>query len=499
MKYVLSIDAGTTSSRALLIDRQGEIVGIEQESITQHHPNQGWIEHDPEELWETQKSCISQLLSKTSVLLHEISAIGIANQRETTIVWEKATGKPIWNAIVWNDRRTTEMLAPIKAEHERLIRERTGLFVLSYFSASKIAWILNRVEGAFERAEKGELLFGTVNTWLLWKLTNGRHFTTDPVNACRTLLFNIHTMSWDPELLKIFNIPKAMLPEVKSNSEVYGMTDCDIIPYPIPIASMIGDQQAALFGQACFNKGDVKCTYGTGSFLLMNTGQDPINSKHNLLTTLAWKIGANPPEYAIEGLVYSAGSLVSWLIDYLGIIKTPKEIESLAFSVSDNGGIYFVPALNGLASPYWNESVRGTILGISDSTNLGHIARAALEGVAFQVTDVLEAMQKDATSPIRQIKCDGGMSEDLFLMQMQADLIGISLSISALKEMTAVGGAYLAGLAVGFWQNLDQIKALWRFDRKCTPSQSLSDIAKSKQYWKRAVKLALNWASGDPS
>ncbi len=496
MKYVLAIDAGTTSSRALLIDQEGKIIGIEQRSFLQHHPQPGWLEHDPKELWETQCIVISELLRKTGIPLHEISAAGITNQRETTIVWERATGKPIWNAIVWSDRRTTESLTPIKAEHESLIREKTGLFVESYFSASKIAWILNHVEGAYERAQKGELCFGTVNSWLLWHLTKGEVFATDLVNASRTLLFNIHTLDWDSELLKIFNIPREMLPEVKSNSEIYGMTNCDILPHPIPIASMIGDQQASLFGHACFNKGDVKCTYGTGSFLLMHTGEKPIPSQHNLLTTVAWRLGSNPCEYAIEGLVYSTGSVVSWLMDYLGIIKTAKEIESLAFSVPDNGGLFFVPALNGLASPYWNESVRGTIFGISASTNIGHVARAALEGIAFQVTDVLEAMQKDAASPIRQIKCDGGMSEDIFVMQTQADLVGISLARSASKEMTALGAGFLAGLAVGFWKNLDQVKALWESDRKFTPNQSSSDMLKMKYDWKRAVKIAQDWTSG---
>ena len=494
MKYILSIDSGTTSTRALLIDHAGQIVGIEQKPLTQHYPEHGWIEHNPLEILEAQFSAISQLLEKSSIPPSEIGAIGITNQRETTIIWEKSTGKPIWNGIVWNDRRTTERLVKIKEHHEEMIHKKTGLYVESYFSASKIDWILTNVEGARERARKGELLFGTVNTWLLWHLTNGEVFATDVSNASRTLIFNIHQLSWDADLLDLFDIPEQMLPEVRSNSEIYGKTHCSILPQSIPIASMIGDQQASLFGHGCFDPGDVKCTYGTGSFMMMHTGYQVVFSQHKLLSTIAWQIGKNRCEYAIEGLVYSAGSVVNWLKDRLGILRTASEIESLAFSVPDSGGVYFVSALNGLASPHWNEAVRGTLFGISASTNIGHIARAALESIAFQVADSLQAMQKDAGSEIKQIKCGGGMSENIFLMQIQSDLLGIDLAKSSAKEMTALGAGFLAGLAVGFWKDLEEIRKLWHCDRKFSPELKTCDVMRMKQHWKCAVKLAEMWA-----
>ncbi len=494
MKYILSIDAGTTSSRALLINKAGEIVAIEQKPFTQHYPNHGWIEHNPIELLETQLDVISQLLVKSGVFPQDILAIGMANQRETTIIWEKETGKPIWNAIVWNDTRTADCFPELKEKHEKLVNEKTGLFIESYFSASKIDWILNEVPGSRERAEKGELMFGTVNTWLLWNLTKGAVFATDVTNASRTLLFNIHTLTWDEELLKLFNIPKQLLPKVVSCSEVYGNTNVSIFPSPIPITSMIGDQHASMFGHACFDVGDVKCTYGTGAFMLMNTGPKPIKSSHKLLSTVAWKIGKKPCEYAIEGLVYSAGSVVTWLKDKLGIIKTAKEIESLAFSVPDSGAVYFVPALTGLASPYWNAQATGTILGIKANTNLGHMARASLEGIAFQVNDVLNAMQKDAGSTIKQIKCGGGMSENIFLMQIQADLLGVNIAKSENEEMTALGAGYLAGLAIGFWKDQEEIRSLWKCGRKFTRELDQGSIDNMIKHWARAIKLTISWA-----
>lgn len=494
MKYVLSIDAGTTSSRALLINKKGELVGVEQKPFTQHYPNHGWIEHDPIELIDTQFDVISQLLTKSGVFPEDIEAIGIANQRETTIVWDKETGEPIWKAIVWNDRRNPDCFSDVKAKHEKLVHDKTGLFIEPYFSASKIDWILNEVKGARERAENGELLFGTVNTWILWHLTGKKVFATDVSNASRTLLFNIHTLEWDEELLKLFDIPKAMLPAVVSNSEVYGKTDAKIFPFPIPIAGMAGDQQAALFGHACFNIGDAKCTYGTGAFMMMNTGPKPTKSKHKLLTTVAWQLGKTPCEYALEGLVYSAGSAVSWLKNKLGIIKTAKEIESLAYSVPDSGYVYFVPSLNGLACPYWNAHASGSIFGIKASTNIGHIARATLEGIAFQVDDVLSAMQKDTGVAINNIKGDGGMSENVFLLQIQSDLLGVDIARSSSKEMTALGAGYLAGLAVDFWKDRDEIKKLWKSDRKFTQEMKKSDVTLMKKHWKQAVKLTQAWA-----
>lgn len=494
MKYILSIDAGTTSSRAVLIDQKGEIIGIEQKPFTQHYPDHGWVEHNPLEIYETQMDVISQLLTKSGIYPEDIEGIGITNQRETTVIWDKKTGQPIWNAIVWNDRRTADSFAEIKAKHSKKVQEKTGLLIESYFSASKIDWLLNNVKGAREKAEAGDLCFGTINTWLLWKMTNGAVFATDVSNASRTLLFNIHTLEWDEELLMLFNIPSQILPKIVSNSEVYGKTDCPTFPFPVPIASMIGDQHASLFGQACFNIGDVKCTYGTGAFMMMNTGQKPVVSKNKLLTTIAWKIGDKPCDYALEGVVYAAGSVVTWLKDKMGLIKTAKEVESLAYSVPDSGGVYFVPALVGLASPYWNAQATGTIFGIRPSTNIGHMARASIEGIAFQVDDVLATMQKDARSEIKRIKFDGGMSENIFLMQIQSDLLGVDIARAHSKEMTALGAAHLAGMAVGFWKDLNEVSELWKSNRKFTPELKKSDVSKMKRSWKHAVKLTHEWA-----
>ena len=494
MEYILSLDAGTSNCRALLINKKGEIVAIEQQEFTQHYPDHGWVEHDPIEIWQTQLKVIELLLKKTMVHPSEIKAIGITNQRETVVIWDKATSEPIWNAIVWNDRRTKKNCDNLKSKYEKLIQEKTGLYIEPYFSASKINWILDNVKGSRKRAEMGELCFGTINTWLLYKLTNGNTFKTDVSNAARTLLFNIHTLSWDEELLKIFNIPKELLPEVKSNSEVYGQTHLELFPTPIPIAAMIGDQQASLFGNACFNNGDTKCTFGTGCFMMMNTGTKPIDSKHQLLTTIAWQIGDEQAEYALEGLVYAAGSVVQWLQDSMGIIKSPNEIEGLAFSVPDSGGVYFVPTFNGLASPYWNASAKGSILGLTPSTNIGHLTRAALEGIAYQVTDVLEVMEKDANAKIKLIKCGGGMAEDVFLMQMQSDLLKIPIERVANKEISALGAGYLAGLAVKFWKNKGEIASLWKCDREFLPQMPKKDVALMRKNWSFAIKSTQLWA-----
>ena len=493
MSYILSIDASTTSSRALLLNKKGEILGIEQKPFTQYYPEHGWIEHDPVEIYETQMSVIEQLLIKSGVQSEDIQAIGMTNQRETTLIWDRKTGTPIWNAIVWNDRRTADCFPKIREKYSKLVKKKTGLLIESYFSASKIDWLLNNVEGAREKAVAGDLCFGTMNTWLLWKMTNGKVFATDVTNASRTLLFNINTLKWDEELLELFNIPAKLLPEVKSNSEIYGNTDCPALPFPIPIASMIGDQHAALFGQACFGVGDVKCTYGTGAFMMMNTGQKPVESKHKLLSTVAWKIGNLNCVYALEGVVYAAGSVITWLQEKMGLIKTPKEIESLAYSVPDSGGVFFVPSLVGLASPYWNAHATGSIFGIRQSTNIGHIARASLEGIAFQVDDVLTAMRKDANLEINHIKLDGGMSENIFLMQIQSSLIGIDTARAYSKEMTALGAAHLAGLAVGFWSSIEELKTLWKSNRKFSPELKKSDVIKMKRSWKHAIKLTHQW------
>lgn len=496
MGFILTIDAGTSNSRAAVINQKGEIEGIEETPFPSVFPEQGWIEHKPLDLWETQKECIGRLMRKVGITADDIKAIGIANQRETSIVWNKETGEPIWNAIVWNDSRTKEYCNGLKKKHEAKVRKKTGLFIDSYFSASKIRWILDNVDGAQKEAEKGNLLFGTVNTWLLYKLTDGKVHATDVSNASRTLLYNIHDLDWDDELLKIFNIPRSMMPEVKSCSEVYGETRDPLIGKGVPIASMIGDQQAALYGHNCFKAGDLQATYGTGTFLMMNTGSKASESKHKLLTTIAWQKGDEKPTYALEGAVLSSGSVVKWLRDNLGIIRTLSEIEGLAYSVPDTNGLYFVTALHGLGTPYWDFSVCGTMLGISASTNAGHIARAVMESTAYQVFDVVDAMRKDAFTAIRNIKCGGGMSEDVFLMQIQADLLGIPIARSANKEMTAMGAAYMAGLAVGFWKSEEELSSFWKSDRKFEPIMKKKDAKEMTKNWHHAIKSAQLWAKG---
>lgn len=488
MEFILSLDAGTSNCRALLLNKKGEVVAQEQKALAQHFPNQGWVEYEPNEIWGAQYEVARALLTKTKTEYHEVKAIGITNQRETTIVWERETSKPIWNAIGWNDRRTKEWCEKWTQLHGDKIYEKTGLYLESYFSASKIAWILDNVSGAREKAGRGELCFGTVNTWLLWNLTKGKIFATDVTNASRTLLFNIHTLSWDQELLDIFKIPASILPIVKSSSEIYGETDRELFSAPIPIASMIGDQQAALFGHACFQKGDVQCTFGTGTFMMMNTGQTPAISKHSLLTTIAWKLGNEPVEYALEGLVYTTGSVIRWLQESIGLIKVPREIEGLAYSVTHSDGVYFVPTLAGITSPYWNAQVRGAFFGLSLSTNIGHIARATLEGIAHRVTEVLGLMQEDAQNKISFIKCGGGMSENVFLMQVQADFMGVPIAKSGEKEVTALGSAYLAGLAVGFWKDKKEIGALWKCDRKFYPQMEKEEVDIMRKKWRNALR-----------
>ncbi|MBS0585722.1 MAG: glycerol kinase GlpK [Verrucomicrobia bacterium] len=493
--YILAIDAGTTNSRALLINQKGEITGVEGQPFIQHYPNHGWVEHNPQELWQTQKEVIHRLLGKSRVSVQEIAAIGITNQRETVILWDRKSGEPIGNAIVWSDRRTSDWCLAMKPKYEKVLREKTGLFLEPYFSLSKIVWMLDNIPGVREKAEAGELCVGTVNTYLLWQLTGGKQFLTDVSNASRTLLFNIHTLAWDPEILAAFNIPLSLLPEVRSNSEVYGVTSSDLFGREIPIASMVGDQQAALFGHGCFHMGDTKCTYGTGSFILMNRGTYFTPTSH--LTTVAWQIGKRAVVYALEGVVYSSGSVIEWLCNGLQVIHTPPEVEELAKSVPDSGGIYFVPAFHGLASPSWNSKVRATILGISQSATKAHIVRAALEGVAHQVTDVILSMQSDIKSHISLVKCGGGMSKSSFLMQMQANLLSIPLKCAQSSENTGLGAGYLAGLAVGFWKDEEEIASLWKEAGHYKPSMDPKDVAKMRKSWLLAIEAAKLWAKNE--
>lgn len=496
MKYILAIDAGTTNSKCAIFDEKAEMIVTEELPFEQYYPNHGWVESKPLEIWQTQKAVIEKALRKSEVLPHSILGIGISNQRETTLVWDRETSEPLWNAIIWKDRRTKDVCGELKAKYDKTVQKKTGLVISSYFSASKIAWILDNVPGSRERAEKGELCFGTVNTWLLWKLTNGRAFKTDISNASRTLLFNIHEECWDDELLEIFRIPKAMLPEIGSCSEIYGEADSDLFPSPIPIASMIGDQQASLFGNACFKIGDAKCTFGTGGFLLVNTGEKIRESKNHLTTTVAWKIASQPTQYALEGSVYAAGSAISWLKNSWGIIRTIREIEGLAYSVPDSGGLYFVPSFSGLAAPYWDDHATASMFGITTGTNIGHLCRALIEGIAYQIADVLSVMQKDIGNAIKNVKCDGGMSENVFLMQIQSDLINMPIVRSANQEMTTLGAAFLAGLALGIWKDQKEIASFWQSDRKFTPTLSKQDVKRMRKNWRLAVKATQTWAKG---
>jgi glycerol kinase len=492
--YILSLDQGTTSSRALLINKKGEIKSVAQKEFTQIFPKPGWVEHDPNEIWSSQASTIAEVISKFDVNGKNITAIGITNQRETTIVWDRATGKPVYNAIVWQDRRTSEYCDSLKADgHEDLIRNKTGLVVDSYFSATKIRWILNNVEGTRERAERGELAFGTVDSWLVWKLTQGRTHVTDVSNASRTMLFNINTLEWDDELIELFGIPKSMLPEVKSSSEIYDRTNTTIFATKVPIAGIAGDQQAAMFGQMCTEKGMVKSTYGTGCFLLLNTGNKPFISENNLLTTIAWKLNGETT-YALEGSIFIAGAVVQWLRDGLGIIENAKDVEALANSVEDNGDVYFVPALTGMGAPYWDQYARGTIVGISRGTTKGHIARASLEGIVYQTMEILEAMNQDTGLKHKEIRVDGGASMNNFLMSFLSDILKVPVTRPKITETTAFGAAYLAGLATGYWKDVDEIKKQWIVDKEFTPTLDPKTIEKYKAKWKKAIGRSHDWA-----
>ena len=492
-KYILSFDQGTTSSRAILFDHQGQIQATAQKEFTQIFPKPGWVEHDPLEIWSTQMGVASEAISLKGLSVNDIAAIGITNQRETTVVWNKITGVPIYNAIVWQDRRTSDFCDELKKQGKAaLIQEKTGLVIDAYFSGSKIKWILDNVEGARALANKGELLFGTIDTWLVWKLTNGKVHVTDVTNASRTMLFNIHTLTWDTELLKILEVPLNMLPEVKSSSEVYGYTTQLFAHHEIPIAGIAGDQQAALFGQMCTAQGMVKNTYGTGCFMLMHTGEKAVRSKNNLLTTIALQINGHT-YYALEGSVFIGGAVVQWLRDGLHLIRNSSEIEALANQVSNTDGVYLVPAFAGLGAPYWNQHARGTIVGITRGTTSAHIARAALESIAFQSYDLLKAMEADAGIPIEELRVDGGATHNNLLMQFQSDIVNTKVVRPTMVETTALGAAYLAGLAVGFWKDIEELRTKWQIDQIFEPTVKEAQRLEWIQGWERAIKATNNW------
>lgn len=492
-KYILALDQGTTSSRAIVFDHDGNIVSVAQKEFTQIFPQPGWVEHDPEEIWSTQLGVAAEAITHAGLTTEHIHAIGITNQRETTIVWDRNTGKPVYNAIVWQDRRTADFCDELKRKNLHvLIQQRTGLVVDAYFSASKVKWILDNVEGARARAEKGELCFGTVDTWLLWNLTRGQVHATDVSNASRTMLMNLQTLQWDGELEKIFNIPGNMLPQIRSSSEVYGTTQNILTAQNIPIAGIAGDQQSALFGQMCTHPGMVKNTYGTGCFMLMNTGEKAVISRNNLLTTVAWKINGKT-EYALEGSVFIAGAVVQWLRDGLGIIRSSTDIEPLAAKVKDSDGVYVVPAFTGLGAPYWNQHARGTIVGITRGTTAAHIAKAALDSIAYQTADVLKAMEADSGIEIKELRVDGGATVNNLLMQFQSDLLNTAVVRPRITETTALGAAYLAGLATGYWSSIDEIQQQWQIERKFVPGMEEEKRQSLSSGWAKAVKAAMSY------
>lgn len=490
--YILALDQGTTSSRTIVFDKEGEVRGTAQMEFRQYFPQPGWVEQDPREIWSSQAATVAQVVTQTDISLEEVAALGIANQRETTIVWDARTGEPVYNAIVWQDRRTADFCSELQRNGlTEMIRERTGLIPDSYFSATKVRWILRSVPGAMERARRGELRFGTVDSWLIWKLTGGRVHATDVTNASRTLLYNIHTLDWDDDLLRLMEVPRSMMPQVVDSSGVIAQTGGHPFNlHSLPLAGIAGDQQAALFGQMCIRPGEVKNTYGTGCFLLMNTGTEAVRSAHNLLTTVAWKIGQQV-NYALEGSIFVAGSAIQWLRDGLQIMRSAADSEKMACSVEDNGGVYFVPALTGLGAPYWNPYARGTITGITRGTTTAHIARAALEGIAFQTMDIVNCMRQDAHLEQGDLRVDGGASRNDYLMQFQADVLGTRVIRPSCVETTARGAAYLAGLAVGFWESIDTIRSQWHVEREFLPSAPPEDVERLIAGWKDAVRKTL--------
>ena len=493
-KYIMALDQGTTSSRAIIFNHNGEIVKIAQNETTQYYPKSGWVEQDPMEIWGTQMGVAREVLETAGIRPEEIAAIGITNQRETTVVWDKVTGRPIYNAIVWQCRRTAAICDDLKdAGLEDYVRDNTGLVIDAYFSGTKIKWILDNVEGAREKAENGQLLFGNIDTWLIWNLTRGKVHVTDYSNASRTMIYNIKDLKWDEKLLKELGIPASMLPEVKQSSEVYGVTDPQTFGgAEIPIAGIAGDQHAALFGQACFEPGMAKNTYGTGCFMLMNTGEKMIPSKNGLLTTIAWGVDGKV-EYALEGSIFVAGAVVQWLRDELQLISDAKDSEYFATKVKDSNGVYIVPAFVGMGAPYWDMYARGTIVGLSRGANKNHIIRAALECIAYQTKDVLNAMQEDSGINLQELKVDGGAVENNFLMQFQSDILGVPVQRPNITETTALGAAYLAGLAVGFWPNKDEITKRWSVNRVFNPEMEEEEQAKLYKGWKKAVTRSLKW------
>ena len=493
MSYILALDQGTTSSRAIVFDHDGAIRAVAQKEFTQIFPAAGWVEHDPGEIWASQIGVAVEALGRAQVRPNELAAIGITNQRETTIVWDRETGEPVYNAIVWQDRRTADYCERLKAQGAgETIQAKTGLLIDAYFSASKIRWILDNVPGAKARADAGTLAFGTVDSWLVWKLTSRARHITDVSNASRTMLFNIHTLKWDEELLTLFGVPASMLPEVRSSSEVYGNVSDSLGIERVPIAGIAGDQQAALFGQMCRQPGMSKNTYGTGCFLLQNIGTKPTRSTQQLVTTVAWQIGGRT-DYALEGSVFIGGAVVQWIRDGLGLIRTAAEIEPLAASVGDNGGVYLVPAFAGLGAPHWDPYARGTIVGITRGTSSGHIARAALESIAYQVADLLDAMAADAGIPLKELRVDGGAASNNMLMQFQADLLGVPVVRPAITETTALGAAYLAGLAVGYWKSVDDVSGQWKVDRRFEPAMPRAAAKALRERWTSALQRSKAW------
>ena len=491
MSVILALDQGTTSSRAIIFDHAGAVRAVAQQEFRQIFPQAGWVEHDPNEIWRSQIEVARAALANAGLKARDVAAIGITNQRETTVIWDRRTGEPIHNAIVWQDRRTAGFCDELKrAGHRELIQSRTGLVIDAYFSGSKVRWLLDHVPGARARAK--ELAFGTIDSWLLWKLTGGALHVTDPSNASRTMLFNLHTGGWDDELLRVLNVPREILPEVRSSSEVYAETAPGIFDAPIRIGGIAGDQQAALFGQNCFARGLAKNTYGTGCFMLMNIGDQPAPSRHQLLTTVAWKVKERT-EYALEGSVFIGGAVTQWLRDGLGLIKSSADIEPLAASVPDCGGVYLVPAFAGLGAPHWDQYARGTITGLTRGTTAGHIARAALEGIAFQVADILEVMKEDSGVAINELRVDGGASANNLLMQFQADMLRVPVVRPKVVETTALGAAYLAGLAVGFWKDREEVQKAWQVDRIFEPKQSLDAVTHRRRRWAEALKRSREW------
>jgi glycerol kinase len=493
-RYILALDQGTTSSRAILFDHLGEIKGVAQKEFAQFYPKPGWVEHDAEEIWATEYGVIAELLAKTGVPLTEIAAIGITNQRETTVVWDKNTGKPIYNAIVWQSRQSMEIVEALKAEGwEEKVRSKTGLVLDAYFSGTKIKWILDHIEGARDKAERGELLFGTIDTWLVWKLTNGSVHATDLSNASRTMIYNIHTLEWDREILNKLNIPAAMLPEVKSSSHIFGFAEVGLFyEENIPIAGIAGDQQAALFGQTCYQPGMAKNTYGTGCFMLMNTGDQAVASQNGLLTTIAWGIN-NQVTYAIEGSVFIAGAAIQWLRDGLKMIDDAKDSEYYARKVADTNGVYVVPAFVGLGAPYWNMAARGSIFGLTRGTTKGHIIRATLDSLAYQTLDVLAAMTADSGINLQNLKVDGGAAANNVLMQFQADILGVTVERPRILETTALGAAYLAGLTVGFWRSREELIANWHLEKRFQPEMPALERTRLYKKWLKAVERCMDW------